>query len=206
MPRAFTEAERAKIEERLIRAGKSFINRAGMKFLVVDDIAREAGISKGSFYSFYPSREDFILSVFESWEEEYRSSLLAEVIGGNGSPRERLERFFLEAFALLEREPGLARLGMTEIVQLMEKLPSERMAAHQEADARAMQAAIGAWTEKGIVRAEDVPALGGIFNMLFAIAIQRQEFPEGSYEPAIRLIAEGLAMRLSRQGGEHGRE
>jgi AcrR family transcriptional regulator len=204
MPRAFTELERARIRERLINAGKTFINRAGMRLLVVDDIAREAGISKGSFYSFFPSREDFILSVFEAWEEEYRSSLLADIVEGAGSPRERLERFFLKAFALFEREPGLARLGMGEIVQLMEGLPPERLAAHQEADSQAVKAAINAWVEKGIVSAEDVPALGGILTSLFAIVIQRKNYPEGSYEPAIRLIAEGLAMRLSRQGEEHG--
>jgi AcrR family transcriptional regulator len=198
MPRAFTVLERTKIRERLINAGKNFINRAGMRLLVVDDIAREAGISKGSFYSFFPSREDFILSVFETWEKEYRSSLLADIVEGVGSPRERLERFFLEAFALIEREPGLARLGMGEIMQIMEGLPPERMAAHKEADSRAMQAAISAWVEKGIVSAEDVPALGGILASLFAIAIHRKDYPEGSYEPAIRLIAEGLAMRLSR--------
>jgi AcrR family transcriptional regulator len=175
-----------------------------MRLLVVDDIAREAGISKGSFYSFFPSREDFILSVFETWEKEYRSSLLADIVEGAGSPQERLERFFLKAFALFEREPGLARLGMSEIVQLMEGLPPERLAAHQEADSQAMEAAINAWVEKGVVSAEDVPALGGILTSLFAIVIQRNNYPEGSYEPAIRLIAEGLAMRLSRQGEKHG--
>jgi AcrR family transcriptional regulator len=206
MPRAFTELERTRIRGRLIDAGKSFINRAGTRFLVVDDIAREAGISKGSFYSFFPSREDFILSVFEAWEQEYRSSLLAEIIEGSGSPKERLERFFLEAFALFEREPGLARLGMGEIVQLMEGLPPERLAAHQKADSQAMEAAIGAWVEKGIVSAEDVPALGGILVSFFAIAIQRKDYPQGSYEPAVRLIAEGLAMRLARQGEGHGQE
>ena len=206
MPRAFTELERKKIRERLLAAGKGFINRAGTRLLVVDDIAREAGISKGSFYSFFPSREDFILSVFEAWEDEYRSSLLADVIAGAGSPRERLERFFIEAFSLVEREPGLARLGMGEIEQLMEGLPPERLLAHRKSDSQTMEAAIGSWVEKGIVSREDLPALGGVFMSVFAIAIQRKVFPEGSYEGAIRLIAEALAWRLSDQGGKHGRE
>jgi AcrR family transcriptional regulator len=206
MPRAFKDYERAKIQERLIQAGKSFINRAGIRLLVVDDIAREAGISKGSFYSFYPSREEFLMSVFESWEEEYRSSLLAEVLEGEGSPRERLERFFRKAFSLLDREPGMARIGMSEIAMLMEKLPRERIAAHQEADKRSMEAAIQTWISNGFVREEDIAALDGIMNALFAIAIQRKDFPEGSYEPAIRLIAEALAMRLARREGDHERE
>jgi AcrR family transcriptional regulator len=189
-----------------MEAGRESIRRAGMRLLVVDDIARQAGISKGSFYSFFPSREDFILSVFESWEKEYRSALLSEVVEGEGTLRERFERFILGSLNIFESEPMLARLGMVEIAQLMERLPPERMAAHQEADSKAMQAAIGEWVEKGIIAAEDVPALGGILVSLFAIAIQRKDYyPEGSYEPAVRLIAEALAMRLSRQGAEYER-
>ncbi len=206
MPRAFTPLERDRIRARLIEAGKDFINRAGMRLLVVEDIARAAGISKGSFYSFFPSREDFILSVFEAWEAEYRGSLFAALAEGGGSPKERLERFLLDAFALMEREPGMARLGMGEIVQLMEALPPERLAAHQKADSEATRSAVASWVKEGLVSAEDVPALAGIFMSLFAIAIQRKDYPEGSYEPSIRLIAEALAMRLSRRGGEHGRE
>jgi AcrR family transcriptional regulator len=41
---------------------------------------RETGISKGNFYSFFPSREDFILSVLESRGSEYRGALLAETL------------------------------------------------------------------------------------------------------------------------------
>lgn len=82
MPRAFTDTGRARIRDRLVAAGKKAINRSGMRLLVVDDIARETGISKGSFHSFFPSREDFVLSVFESRESEYRGALLAEVTKG----------------------------------------------------------------------------------------------------------------------------
>jgi AcrR family transcriptional regulator len=205
MPRAFTELERAKIRDRLVRAGKSFINRAGLRLLVVDDIAREAGISKGSFYSFFPSREDFILSVLESWEREYRGSLFADVLEGDGSPRARLERFFLQAFALIEKEPGLARIGTSEIELLMEKLPVERVAAHQEADGQALKSAIQAWIGTGLVREEDLPALEGVMSALFSIAIRRKDFPAGRYEPTIRLISEALAIRLTGQGDGDGR-
>lgn len=103
MPKAFSEAERDRIRSKLIAAGKRLINKVGIRLLVVDDIAREAGISKGSFYSFYPSREEFILSVFKSWETEYRGLLIREVTEGEGTARERIERFFLGTFEILER-------------------------------------------------------------------------------------------------------
>lgn len=203
MPRAFTEAERARIRERLIAAGKKSLNLVGMRLLVVDEVAREAGISKGSFYSFFPSREDFILSVFESWELEYRSALIKSISEGGGSARERLERFFLGAFDMLNREPGLARMSPLEIDRLIEGLPSERIAQHQANDNEVLSETFAAWIEEGIVEPEALEAMPGIVNALFAIAMHKEEFVPGGYAAAIKLISESLAMRLA--SGRKGR-
>ena len=141
------------------RTGRRRINAAGMRLLVVDDIAREAGISKGSFYSFYPSREEFILSVFESWEAEYRGALIREVVEGKGTARERIERFFLGAFEILEREPGLAHLGMKEIQTIIERLPAERIEAHQAADNKVLAETFGRWVSEGLLAPDIVASL-----------------------------------------------
>jgi AcrR family transcriptional regulator len=204
MPRAFNDQERARIRERLIAAGKGALNRAGARLLVVDDIAREAGISKGSFYSFYPSREDFILTVFESWEAEYRGALLAELAEGQGSARDRLMRFFLGAFEILGKEPGLAKLSFGEIERLIEGLPPERIAAHQAADKAALESAFASWAGGGLIDPSALASLVGLVPALFAVAMHKADFPPGSFEPAVRILSEALAMRLAPEpkGGE----
>jgi AcrR family transcriptional regulator len=176
-----------------------------MRHLVIDEIAREAGISKGSFYSFFPSREDFILTIFEAWESEYRSSLLAEVSGGSGSPRERLERFVLGVFEIFEREPGMALINPAEIERIIEALPAERVAGHMAADKLAMSEAIGGWAASGIVHPDDIGALQGLLQALFAMALFKESFPLGSFAPTAKLLAEAIAMRLCREpeGGAH---
>jgi AcrR family transcriptional regulator len=200
MPKAFTEAERARISSRLIAAGKRLINSAGIRTLVVDDVARAAGISKGSFYSFFTSREDFILSVFESWEAEYRGALIREVTEGTGTARERIERFFLGMFEILSREPGLARLGMKDIQAVIERLPPERITAHQAEDNRVLEETMGSWVSRGLLAPDVVAAIRGLVPALFSVAMHREDFPAGSYEPAVTLIAEALAMRIASGG------
>lgn len=206
MPRAFSEAQKELIRARLIEAGKRSLNRSGVRGVVIDEIAREARVSKGSFYAFFPSREDFIISVFESWEACYRGRLFADVMEGKGSPRQRLKRFFSEAVTLLEKEPGLARLGLGEIEDLKAGLPPERLALHQAADAKAAQEAMSAWSEAGLVSPDDIPAFGGIAISLFLLAINRENFPEGSFEPAMALMAEALAERFAKGGRHAGRQ
>jgi AcrR family transcriptional regulator len=204
MPRAFTEMEREKIRGRLISAGKKSLNRGGMKSFAIDDIVREAGISKGSFYSFFPSREDFILSIFESWEAEYRSALLKNVTEGGGSAREKLERFFLGAFDMLRREPGLAKMNALEIQRLVEALPPERIAAHQANDNDVLGRTFAGWAEEGLVSGEALKAMPGIVNAIFAIALHQDDFVQGGYDAAVKLISESLAMRLASEpkGGQ----
>jgi len=199
MPRAFTEQERERIRERLLVAGKKTLNRVGFRLMVVDDVAREAGISKGSFYSFYPSREDFILSIFESWENEYRAKLLAEITEGKGAPRSRLERFFTESFNMLDREPALAAMNSADVQRLMEALPSERLAAHQANDSKVLENAFAEWAKKGMIDAEALASLPGLVTALFSIALHKEDFPEGTYGPAVKLISESLAMRLTQK-------
>lgn len=202
MPRAFTDFERDKVRGKLIEAGKRLINNVGLRGLVVDDLARQAGISKGSFYAFFPSKEDFILSIFEDWEARYRGALLEDLREGPGKPRERLERFFTGLFAIFDQEPGLARLGFVDILQIMERLPPERLALHQANDTRSIGEAAAAWSERGIVAEEDLPAIEGVLDSLFILAMHREDFKSGSYAPAMRLLAEALAMRLSTNGGD----
>jgi AcrR family transcriptional regulator len=197
MPKAFSDKERERIHAKLIAAGKRFINKVGIRLLVVDDVAREAGISKGSFYSFFPSREEFILSVFESWEAEYRGALIHRVTEGAGTARERIEGFFLGTFEILSREPGLARLGMREIQPIIERLSPERIAAHQAADNRVLEETFGRWVSRGLLTADVVSAFRGLVPALFSIALHKEDFPAGSYEPAVRLISEALALRIA---------
>ena len=197
MPKAFSQPDRARIQAKLISAGKRILNAAGIRLLVVDDVAREAGISKGSFYSFYPSREEFILSVFESWETEYRGALIREVTNGTGTPRERIERFFLGAFEILERQPGLEKLGMKDIQTVIERLPPERIAAHQAEDNRVLEETFGKWISEGVVDPAAAAALKGLVPALFSIAMHKEDFPPDSYHPTVKLIAEALAMRIA---------
>lgn len=197
MPRAFNDEERARIRAGLIEAGKKLINCRGVRLLSVDDAAREAGISKGSFYSFFPSREDFILSVLEAWEAEHRGRLLADLAAGEGELRERLERFFLAAFEILEREPGLAKLGFKDIEPVIARLPAERIAAHKANDERVLAEAFASWAKRDAVGAETMGSLGGLGMAVFMLAIHREDFPAGSYGQVTRILARALARELS---------
>lgn len=65
MATAFSPQERERIRDSLLDAALKSAATQGMRHATVDGLAREAGISKGAFYRFYPSKEHLFLSMLE---------------------------------------------------------------------------------------------------------------------------------------------
>ena len=67
---SFTEKERVGIVAALRRAAARHAAEEGMRKTTVDELTVEAGISKGAFYKFYPSKEHLFLDMLEQWHME----------------------------------------------------------------------------------------------------------------------------------------
>ena len=93
----------------------------------------------------------------------------------------------------------MALITPAEIERLIEALPPERVASHMAADKRAMSQAIREWADLRLVDPADMGALQGLVQALFAMAVFKDSFPAGSFEPAAKLLAEAIAMRLCRE-------
>lgn len=63
MPTAFTREQQERIKEQLFQAGIRLSKSIGVQRMTVSKLAAAAGIAKGSFYSFFESKEAFILAL-----------------------------------------------------------------------------------------------------------------------------------------------
>lgn len=70
MARGFTEREKDNIRKRLEGACKQSWTQHGYKKTNVEDICRQAGISKGAFYHFFESKEALFCEVLCSVQEQ----------------------------------------------------------------------------------------------------------------------------------------
>ncbi|ABS35078.1 TetR/AcrR family transcriptional regulator [Clostridium botulinum] len=69
MPKGFTENEKTIITEKLIRECKSNWQKYGYKKTSIDVLCRDIGISKGSFYSFFDTKEALFYQVIKETQE-----------------------------------------------------------------------------------------------------------------------------------------
>lgn len=79
--------------QRLIDAAISLIARDGYSAVSVDALCDTANVKKGSFYHFFPSKDDLVvIALAEHWAS--RRPGLNELFASDVSPIERFERYF----------------------------------------------------------------------------------------------------------------
>lgn len=74
--RSFTSEERDIIRNKITDRGKECFARYGIKKTSIEDLTRDLGIAKSSFYSFFNSKEDLFLQIYTEEREALKDNLL----------------------------------------------------------------------------------------------------------------------------------
>jgi AcrR family transcriptional regulator len=72
-----------------VAAGLAALEREGVDAVAVVPLARALGVTRGSFYWHFGSRDDLLAAVLERWEREHSEAVLRE-LAAVADPRARL--------------------------------------------------------------------------------------------------------------------
>ncbi len=134
MPR-FSELERERIRQKLMAEGERLFTTFGIKKVSIDEIVRAAGIAKGTFYAFYPSKEHLYMDIAGNQQSRMWREMDAFLCENRSlPPRELCKQCFLWMFRELQRYPMLKKADRETADFLYRKLPPEVIAAHTEED------------------------------------------------------------------------
>ncbi len=89
-------------KERLIQSGMELLQAGGYAQAGVQEICERAGVRKGSFYHFFPTKSHLGLAVVERFQR-YASEVLDQALATDLPPPERIERLFLMVARIQER-------------------------------------------------------------------------------------------------------
>jgi AcrR family transcriptional regulator len=108
MPK-IAEAARAARREQIIAAGLACFARAGYHATTMADVATQAGVSKGTPYLYFDSKEALFLALHEEWDcgagERVNAAIAALQDGERQSPRAVLRAV---AASSVRRSAGLS--------------------------------------------------------------------------------------------------
>ena len=79
-------------KQRIIDSAQELIYARSYTDVGVQEICNRAGVKKGSFYHFFPSKRDLTLAVLDQLEQFFRDSVQDNAFSSDRSPLERIDR------------------------------------------------------------------------------------------------------------------
>lgn len=77
MPLIFDEEEKQRIRRQLLTEGREMMLSRGITGMNLEELALQAGIAKGTFYRFFPTKQRFILEIIRDYQYEKLEQLKA---------------------------------------------------------------------------------------------------------------------------------
>jgi AcrR family transcriptional regulator len=193
MAKAFTQSRKEIIRRNLVNKGREYFIKYGLKKTSVDELAKATGISKGSFYTFFNSKEALFLAIHEESESKLQEELIQkfELIK---DPYERLRAFFKSSFQIIEEDPLLRLVfNSKEMESLSWFMSSEEYEEHFHRDISFLSDLIKHWQEQGIIRKVDVTAASYMIASVYYIILQKESMGEETYKKVTDMLVDCLS-------------
>jgi TetR/AcrR family transcriptional repressor of nem operon len=85
---------------RILESAKELIYANSYADVGVAAICEKAGVKKGSFYHFFPSKQELTLAVIDAYYADFKNSIIKNSFTSDLPPMERFERLFELAFQM----------------------------------------------------------------------------------------------------------
>ena len=104
------EAKISDVKETIIRESIKLFLANGFRGTSVKEITGAAGISRGTLYWYFKSKDEILISIFEKWEKEFVQGLVKAVNdrGGNFIAKYKAFHKYATEFARDQRELAIA--------------------------------------------------------------------------------------------------
>ncbi len=102
--------------QKIIRAAIRIFSEKGFHSAKIADVAKAAEVADGTIYLYFKSKDDLLISVFESSIDLFIQTV-SEALAAVSSPLEKLKMFVLIYFQLIKKYPELSQVIQLELRQ-----------------------------------------------------------------------------------------
>ena len=206
MPKTYSDEEKEKIINSLKYHANLLKQKKGVKKTTVDELVKRAGIPKGTFYLFYPSKEMLLFDVSQDFHEqvdEYISKGILKIVKEKNIVLNEsadlsgcIEEFtdvILGAMEITYNSCLKVLLNPESMNLILSKLPDDILKNHREEDKSIGEGIIEAIALK---KGMSVDALVGSFMMIIFGGMYKREVGEENWKNSMRLLIKGLVIQL----------
>jgi AcrR family transcriptional regulator len=199
MARAFTEEEKAHIQQRLLELGRTLFLSQGLKKTSLEDLTQPLGIAKSTFYLFFESKEDLYLELLMQERARLEQQVMAASFDTISDTCEALTHFMHVVIDEMERSEVTRRL-MThpeEFALLTRQGASQQLAASIQYLLVKIRPFIQRGQETGrIIESSPETIVGVLLAVIRLLTFHKESIHQDVY-PGVRdllinLVASGL--------------
>lgn len=195
MPTPFTEEQQEEIKEQLFHAGIHLSRTLGVQRMTVSKLTSACGIAKGSFYSFYASKEEFIVALFAYADRKTEEMLLERL---NGRAQMSVQEFFAFFREYLSSEYDLMNgLGIDDFMWLKAHMTDADLFNPND-----QMEVLGRWLSliSGVRADIDRGTVLNLIKCIYAMREHRDTLVEASLDHSIEMILGLLEVYISGKG------
>lgn len=193
MAKAFSDEEKRKIRAKLIESYEVCLNKYGIQKVSVDELVKMAGISKGSFYLFYDTKEMLFADVLDHVHERIKS-VIYDTFNENreASQKELLKNLIMNVFEQMKKTPWIFNLNNSEYVSTLRRIPQEVLTKHSSRDGSDIAEVLGHFHIRLNVSIEVLTAL---IRALYCTLLYKDLIGE-HYDEAVDIMADGIISQI----------
>lgn len=193
MATAFSESEKELIRIKLNSAAQECLGKFGVKKTTVDQLAQMAGISKGAFYIFYPSKESLFFKVFEEYQNSIIEEMFNELNELENVGSEEFSDLIYEIYKKVRHSFIMNIIENQELEYLMRKIPEKDMLDHHSFDDMFIKKLLLYLEVKKDV---EIGTVSASLRAIFMTMLHVKEIGEKDFDKALKLLISGLVQQL----------
>ncbi len=194
MPDHFSPEDKRLIRSRLLEHAAALFAAKGAKAVKVADIVKAAGIAKGSFYAFFPSKEALLAEILDSIERSEREALLYSLAALESPTPEAVGTLILASLRRASAHPLLMAVFKDEAFNaVFRSLPEESKDHLVSADVAFAAQVIGLLGDRGLLAAVSPEVAAGLFKCLFLAISAPDEIGRAAYAETVDRLSAAVA-------------
>ena len=190
MPIAFTAEERSAITEKLLASARLFVKEQSARKITVEQLTASAGISKGAFYRFYPSKEHLFYALLRQMHAELYGPAMQLLQEGRGTPARQLTQAILAGCRALE-ESGVCRFWEQDAPEILCAIPPEERRAQQEQEYAVFHRFL---TQSGTLKVPEEQAVNALRSLILTVPMRKKLGED--YPRILFWMAQGICAQL----------
>lgn len=191
MGKAFTEEQKIKIKESIMKTAQALFCDKGTKSLSILELTKRAGIAQGSFYNFWSDKESLIIDVMayrsiqklENIEKDF-SNLLSE-------PKKFLSNVIFK-YAIYVTEKIKTKTIHKDVFRVFTAQDSEKLNRIESLYEDFLDPLIDYWYKNNLVKRIDKKGLSNAFVGSFVLCSNYYNFNEESFEEVLRIYIQSI--------------